>query len=73
MGTVTDLRARRRAKSATPGAGQFVVCVQCGERHPAIRLAGGAVRCVTAFADDDHWFCRNRGCRATWLARQPAK
>lgn len=33
-----------------------------------VRLADGNTRCVTAFSDGERWFCRNRGCRATWLA-----
>ena len=61
MGTITDLRAVRRAP------GRFISCEDCGERHPIIKLAGGSVRCVTAFSADGHWFCRNRGCRAAWL------
>lgn len=68
MGTVTDLRAARRAHGNTPG--RVVTCEHCGERHPVIRLAGGHLECVTAFRADGHWFCRNRGCRAAWLARQ---
>jgi hypothetical protein len=67
MGTVTDFRAFRQR----PGtSGRFVTCAHCGERHPIIRLAGGSVRCVTAFAAEDRWFCRNRGCRAAWLQRR---
>jgi hypothetical protein len=70
MGTVSDLKGRRNGKlSVRPG--QFVVCAGCGERHPVIRMAGGTVRCVTAFADGEQWFCRNRGCRAAWLSRNP--
>jgi hypothetical protein len=66
MGTVTDLHASRRA--AGSARGRFVTCEQCGERHPIIRLAGGELECVTAFGVEEHWFCRNRGCRAAWLA-----
>ena len=71
MGEVLDLRARRVTK-ATPntGVGRFIVCTHCGERHPIVRLAGGEERCVTAFHDAGHWFCRNRGCRAAWLAKR---
>ncbi len=69
MGTVTDLRAHRNARRQAATNGRFVVCAQCGERHPVIRLADGSLRCVTAFPDGEHWFCRNRGCRATYLAR----
>ncbi len=69
MGSVTDLRTRRRAKSEVRG--RFVTCEQCGERHPIVRLADGTIDCVTAFVDRYHWFCRNRGCRAAWLAKQP--
>lgn len=69
MGTVTDLRARRNGKAEGPEGGRFVICTHCGERHPVIRMAGGARRCVTAFADGEQWFCRNRGCRAAWLTK----
>ncbi|MFN8628189.1 MAG: hypothetical protein U0587_19735 [Candidatus Binatia bacterium] len=68
MGTVTDLRAGRRTPERV--AGRLVHCQHCGERHPIIRLADGQLRCVTAFAVDGHWFCRNRGCRAAWIERQ---
>jgi len=71
MGNVLDLRARRGVKAApASGAGRFVVCAHCGEKHPIIRLAGGEERCVTAFVDAERWFCRNRGCRAAWLAKR---
>ena len=33
-------------------------------------MTDGTVRCLTAFADGDRWFCRNRGCRAAWIERQ---
>jgi hypothetical protein len=33
-------------------------------------LQGGELRCVTAFFDGHHWFCRNRGCRRAWLVGQ---
>lgn len=68
MGKVTAFRPREPNKRNRP-ADRFVACIECGERHPIIRLADGTVRCLTAFADADRWFCRNRGCRATWLAR----
>ena len=68
MGTVIDFSARRRRGQETDTE-RFVVCAQCNERHPLIRFADGSVRCVTAFADNERWFCRNRGCRAAWLAR----
>jgi len=71
MGTVTDLRTRLAAKRQTSAVGRFVTCEHCGERHPIVRLADGSVRCLTAFVDRNHWFCRNRGCRAAWLAKQP--
>ncbi|HUI25820.1 MAG TPA: hypothetical protein VL403_07005 [Candidatus Kryptonia bacterium] len=70
MGTVTDLRTRRQAKGPSGPGSRFVTCAHCGERHPIVRLADGTVRCLTAFVDRDHWFCRNRGCRAAWLAKQ---
>jgi hypothetical protein len=69
MGTVTDLQAFRRPPGRTPG--RFVTCEHCGERHPIIKLADGSVRCVTAFSAGEHWFCRNRGCRAEWLRQHP--
>jgi hypothetical protein len=68
MGRVIDLHSRR--PTTRPAADRFVVCAHCGERHPKVRLASGRERCVTAFADGAHWFCRNRGCRAAWLAKQ---
>ncbi len=71
MGTISDLRARRAANTKG-AAGRLVTCAQCGERHPIIRLADGSLRCVTAFADGERWFCRNRGCRAAWLASNDA-
>ncbi|HVN87424.1 MAG TPA: hypothetical protein VMW17_21530 [Candidatus Binatia bacterium] len=69
MGTVTDFGAARRAKGRGGASGRFVICEQCGERHPIVRLADGTVRCLTAFVDQYRWFCRNRGCRAAWLAK----
>ncbi len=71
MGTVTELRAARRVP--TRSAGQRVKCEHCGERHPFVKLGDGTVRCVTAFSADGRWFCRNRGCRAAWLERQPSE
>ncbi len=68
MGTVIDLATRRR-RECPRGGERFVICAQCHERHPLIRFADGSVRCVTAFIDDERWFCRNRGCRAAWLAQ----
>ena len=68
MGTVTDMTGRRGAKRSGAQGPRTVTCTQCGERHPVVRLAGGASRCVTAFNDGNHWFCRNRGCRAAWAA-----
>ncbi len=71
MGEVLSLKARRsdRPASAQASATRVVTCVHCGEKHPIIRLAGGEERYVTAFADGENWFCRNRGCRAAWLAK----
>jgi hypothetical protein len=73
MGSVIDFDARKRRRSEaaahprqTP-AGNIVTCAQCGEPHPIVRLRGGEQRCVTAFFDGAHWFCRNRGCRRAWL------
>lgn len=74
MGSVTDLATRRSARGRRPAGGSgahAVVCAQCGERHPVVRLADGTLRCVTAFHDGARWFCRNRGCRAAWLAAHP--
>jgi len=68
MGTVIDLRTRRARGAATEHP-HHVVCSQCGERHPIVRLGSGRERCVTAFSDGPNWFCRNRGCRAAWLAK----
>jgi hypothetical protein len=71
MGSVIDLdwhRKRRARPEATPTPNDTpLTCVQCGEHHPIIRLQGGELRCVTAFFDGHHWFCRNRGCRQAWL------
>jgi hypothetical protein len=69
MGTVTELRTFHRGHGRTPG--RFVTCEHCGERHPVVKLRDGRSECVTAFSDAGRWFCRNRGCRAAWLARQP--
>lgn len=75
MGSVIEFASPRRrrpraAARATGSAGPTVVhCGQCGEPHPIVRLAGGEQRCVTAFFDGSHWFCRNRGCRRAWLER----
>jgi hypothetical protein len=74
MGSVIDLathRQRRARPAVTPiSQDNLLVCNHCGERHPIIRLQGGELRCVTAFFDGNHWFCRNRGCRSAWLAGQ---
>lgn len=74
MGSVIDIGAHRRRRqprsSSRPasGSGASVVhCHHCREPHPIVRLAGGEERCVTAFHDGSHWFCRNRGCRRAWL------
>jgi hypothetical protein len=78
MGSVIDLEARRRrrqrpATAPAPGGGaQHVTCSHCHEPHPIVRLRGGEQRCVTAFFDGTHWFCRNRGCRRAWLERDEA-
>jgi hypothetical protein len=68
MGTVIDLRTRRALAPQKTARPRHVVCSQCKERHPIVRLGSGRERCVTAFSDGPHWFCRNRGCRAAWLA-----
>jgi hypothetical protein len=73
MGTIFNLNARRQGKKRPAEGGRFVNCAQCGERHPVVRFADGSVRCVTAFGDHERWFCRNRGCRAAWLARHTTK
>ena len=70
MGKITDLAAHRKGRPPQTGGQHLVTCVHCHERHPVIRLPGGRLRCVTAFVDNDHWFCLNRGCRAAWLAAQ---
>ena len=70
MGTVRELKTHRNAKRSDTERRRFVTCAGCGERHPIVRLADGSLRCVTAFVDGERWFCRNRGCRAVWLARQ---
>ena len=73
MGTVIDLRTRRTARAQDAPRGRHIVCTQCGERHPVIRLGNGSERCVTAFSDGPRWFCRNRGCRAAWLGSHPRR
>jgi hypothetical protein len=69
MGSVIDLNVHRRSTRSFPrsSAGQTVTCLHCGESHPIVRLAGGEERCLTAFLDGKNWFCRNRGCRRSWL------
>jgi hypothetical protein len=75
MGSVIDFAAPRRrrprtaARSAATAGPTVVHCGHCGEPHPIVRLQGGEQRCVTAFFDGTHWFCRNRGCRRAWLER----
>lgn len=73
MGSVIDIASRRPARSttrkATPLAKQHVRCVQCGERHPLVRLKAGDTRCISAFYDGERWFCLHGGCRRAWLAR----
>lgn len=71
MGQVIELDSRRTAKPQ--GGGRYVICGHCDERHPVVRLANGTHQCPTAFVDDGHWFCRNRGCRAAWLEKQKAR
>jgi len=70
MGTLTHLARHRNEKAPGKRPGQLVVCAHCGERHPVARLRGGERRCLTAFFDAGHWFCRNRGCRAAWLEKR---
>lgn len=82
MGSVIDFGARRKRPSRAPqrqsssgGSSRshgprVITCEFCGERHPIMRLQGGEERCVTAFHDGEHWFCRNRGCRRAWLERR---
>lgn len=72
MGTITDLSERRGRRRGDAEASRAVICAQCGERHPVVRLADGTSRCVTGFNDGERWFCRNRGCRAAWRAAHPA-
>ncbi len=80
MGSVIQFNPRRRrpgtarsgaARPAQATAANMVSCLQCGEHHPIVRLQGGEERCVTAFFDGTHWFCRNRGCRRAWLSNKP--
>lgn len=73
MGTVTELAGRWGPKRPGTVGVRSVTCTQCGERHPVVRLADDTSRCVTAFNDGDRWFCRNRGCRAAWIAAQDAE
>jgi hypothetical protein len=77
MASIIDLEARRRRRfRSTPkrpanrSAANMVGCLQCGEQHPIVRLAGGEERCLTAFFDGTFWFCRNRGCRRAWLSNR---
>jgi hypothetical protein len=75
MASIIDLDRRRQSRRqrparATPLPGRSVRCIQCGERHPIVRVKRDEARCMTAFFDGTHWFCLNRGCRRTWLARQ---
>jgi len=72
MGTVVDLQHHRKEKREPQGS-RFVYCAYCRERHPVVRLPDGTHRCPTAFADSGRWFCRNRGCRAAWLSKQPTR
>jgi hypothetical protein len=72
MGSIIDFDVHRRRRArppATPqhGGATLVVCNQCSESHPIVKLPGGEQRCVTAFFDGTNWFCRNRGCRRAWL------
>jgi hypothetical protein len=72
MASIIDLDAHRRRRARPTGTPQgagtaLVVCNQCGESHPIVKLPGGEQRCVTAFFDGANWFCRNRGCRRAWL------
>jgi hypothetical protein len=67
MGTVTQLRGKRGNHKLGPGT-RYVRCAHCNERHPFIRLAGGTVRCLTAFTDGAYWFCRERGCYSGWMS-----
>ena len=72
MGSVIDFALHRRRRARRPGTSHssgptVVVCNQCNESHPIVKLPGGDQRCVTAFFDGTNWFCRNRGCRRAWL------
>jgi hypothetical protein len=80
MGSVINFTSRRRLlrpeapeDGAQPKAGHMVACCFCGEPHPVVRLAGGEERCITAFFDGANWFCRNRGCRRSWLDARPER
>ena len=70
MASIIDFQNHKRRREQARGTpAKSVRCVSCGEPHPIVRLAGGEERCVTAFFDGKRWFCRNRGCRKAWLAR----
>jgi hypothetical protein len=78
MGSVIDFNTHRQRRAKPAGNrtnahsvhANLVTCQHCGENHPIVRLAGGEQRCVTAFFDGTHWFCRNRGCRRAWLTNR---
>lgn len=71
MASIIDFAAHKRRRQSPPSRparpARSITCAQCGERHPIARLRGGEDRCVTAYFDGAHWFCRNRGCRRAWL------
>ena len=67
FGTPKRRRPRVAVRADSGGGATVVHCGHCGEPHPIVRLQGGEQRCVTAFFDGTHWFCRNRGCRRAWL------
>lgn len=75
MGVVIDFNkargAREGAHAETRGQEppRQVECANCGAKHPVVRLPGGELRYPTAFAEGRLWFCRHRGCRASWLSR----
>ena len=69
MGRVIYLGPQRYPRGTAKHPPRFVACSHCGERHPLIRMAEGTVGCLTAFADNDMWFCRHRGCRVAWIER----